>query len=59
VGIYILVVIIVMMLAGIVVTQEPNEDPELTKTARKSKGTGYVSPGPRQSLVTTAGTLQK
>jgi hypothetical protein len=45
VGIYSLVVIIVMMLAAIVFTQKPDGDSELTKTARKSRGTGYVSPG--------------
>ena len=57
-GIYSLMVLIVMMLAAIVVTREPKGDPELTKIARKSRGS-YVSPGPGQSLVTAAGASRK
>jgi len=59
VGIYSLVVIIVMMLAAIVVTQDPDADSELTKAARKRRVAGYVSPRPGGALATTAGTPQK
>ena len=58
-GIYSLVVLIVVMLAALVVTQEPNEDSELTKAPRKRRVGGYVSPRPGESLATTAGSSQK
>jgi hypothetical protein len=57
-GIYSLVVLIVVMLAAIVVTQEPNEDSEPTKAPRKNR-VGYVSPRPGEPLATTAGSSQK
>jgi ABC-type oligopeptide transport system substrate-binding subunit len=59
VGIYSLVVLIVVMLAAIVVTQEPNEDSELTKAPRKKRVSGFVSPRPGNPLATTAGSSQK
>jgi hypothetical protein len=59
VGIYILVVLVVVMLAAIVVTQEPDADSELPKAARSRRGAGYVLHGPKESLATTAGTSHK
>jgi hypothetical protein len=58
-GIYSLVVLIVVMLAAIVVTQEPSEDSELTKAPRKKRVGGFVSSGPVEPLATTAGSSQK
>jgi hypothetical protein len=58
-GIYSLVVLIMMMLAAIVVTKEPNEDSELTKAPRKKRVGGFVSHRPGEPLATTAGSSQK
>jgi hypothetical protein len=59
VGIYILVVIIVMMLAVLVATKDPEVDSELTKAVPKRRSGGYISSRPGQSLATTAGSSQK
>jgi hypothetical protein len=58
-GIYILVVIIVMMLAVLVATKDPDGDSEFTKAARKRPSSGSVSSGPGQPLATTVGSSQK
>lgn len=58
-GIYSLVVLIVVMLAAIVVTQEPNEDFELTKAPRRKRVSGFASPRPGEPLATTAGSSQR
>jgi len=58
-GIYSLVVLVVVMLAAIVVTQEPNEDFEFTKAPRKKRVGSFVSGGPGEPLATTAGSSQK
>jgi hypothetical protein len=59
VGIYTLVVIIVMMLAVLVATKDPDGDSEFTKAARKRRSSGYASSRPGQSLATTSGSSQK
>jgi hypothetical protein len=56
---YILACIIVMTFAAIVVTQEPKENSEFPKAARKKKGGGYVSRRPGESLSATAGFSQR
>ena len=58
-GLYSLFVIIVMMLAAIVVTQEPNGDSEIGKAVPKRRNNGYVARGQGESLATTAGPLRK
>ena len=58
-GIYSLVVLIVVMLAAIVVTQEPNEDSQLIKAPRRKRVGGFVSPRPGEPLATTASSSQK
>jgi len=58
-GVYSLVVLIVVMLAALVVTQEPSEDSELIKAPRKKRVGSFVSPRPGEPLATTAGSSQK
>jgi len=52
-GLYTLACIIVMMFAVLVATQEPEEKPELTKSARRRKGGSYVPRQSRESLSPT------
>lgn len=59
VGIYSLVVIIVMMLAVLVATKDPDGDSDIARPVRKRRSGAYVPPRPRQTLATTADPAQK
>jgi hypothetical protein len=58
-GLYSLLGIIAMMLAALVVMQEPNPNPNLAKAAPKSRGGSSISRGPGKSLAATASSSQK
>jgi hypothetical protein len=57
-GLYSLVGIIAMMLAAIVVTQDPEGSSEFTEATRKRR-VSSVSRGPAESFSATAGSSQK